>query len=200
MASKWYRLTIGESNRHANHLQTSIDDLRGTTAYQLEIGRPALNWDPQSSLRSASVEDDGTPDDVLSEDLGLPVFSPRLQQTLTSAEITQADIQYLPLRLFQSTGEEIEGFAIANIIARVPALDYERCELLDQDESTIDPLTARPKVAGVWTIALKALPLQGHDIIRLVEFFPPIIVSERFVDVFRKGRFTGATFEQLLVR
>ena len=36
-------------------------------------------------------------------------------------------------------------------------------------------------------------PLKGHDVVRLLEFFPPVFVTERFAEVFRNGGFTGAT-------
>ena len=71
--------------------------------------------------------------------------------------------------------------------------------MLDVYDDRIDPLTQLPKVAGIWTAALKARCIEGHDIIRLLEYFPPIFVSERFVDVFRQGNCTGATFSEVPV-
>jgi len=92
----------------------------------------------------------------------------------------------------------IKGYAIVNVVTRIPALDFERCFLLDQNDSVIDPLTGRPDVTGIGKIALKANALKGHDLIRLLEFFPPVLVSQRFAEVFRIGKFTGATLNQLL--
>ena len=78
-----------------------------------------------------------------------------------------------------------------NVLSRVSALDYEKSVMLELDEKVIDPLTGRPEVVSVWREALKADALVGHDIVRLVEFFPPLFVSERFVDLFWRSRFTG---------
>jgi hypothetical protein len=104
------------------------------------------------------------------------------------------DIQYLPLRVFRSTGEEIHGFAIANVIACIAALDRQHSQLLVEDESEIDPRTGQRKVIAIWKAALKRETLIGHDVVRLLEFPSPIFVSERFADVFQQGRFTGSVF------
>ena len=108
------------------------------------------------------------------------------------------DIQYLPVRVFLSTGEEIKGFAIANIISRIAALDYDRSKMLRLDEEEIDPLTGKHRVLNIGKAALHKEPLVGHDMIRLVEFFPPKFVSERFAKVFQKSKFTGATLNPVV--
>lgn len=46
---------------------------------------------------------------------------------------------------------------------------------------------------------LLELPLRGHYIIRLVEFWPPVYVSERFAKVLRTGKFTGVDLQPIAV-
>ena len=74
------------------------------------------------------------------------------------------------------------------VLAQVWNLEARR-----DNEGEIDPLTKRFKVLGIWRAALKEELLKGHDVIRLTEFFPPVFVSERFAQVFRERKFTGAT-------
>jgi hypothetical protein len=188
-----------EENPVDHPLLTSEEDLHGIDDFELEVGRRIERWNPNSFLRSTCTENDGVPEDVLGEHLGVPTFSQRLRDALADARVAEDDIQYLPVRVFQSTGEEIMGFAFANVVARVPALDYEASVMLDQDESEIDPLTGKLDVLSVWREALKSHEIVGHDVIRLVEFFPPVFVSERFAKVFRQGRFTGATLNPVTV-
>jgi hypothetical protein len=176
----------------------TVEELFGIDSYDLKIGRRIDNWNPQSFLQSSDIEDDGTPDDYL-PGLGLPILSPRFRAALETNRIGIADIQYLPIRVFQSTREEVHGFSVANVLTRVPALNREHSVMLDEDENEIDPLTNAPVVRGIWRAALNAEPLRGHDVIRLTEFWAPVFVSERFADVFRSGKFTGATLTQVTV-
>jgi hypothetical protein len=67
-------------------------------------------------------------------------------------------------------------------------------------DTEIDPLTGQAKVLNVWTPALRAEALGGHDIIRLLEFFPYVLVSERFVRVFTESGFTGASYNPVPIR
>lgn len=174
-------------------------DLFGRDDSDLELGKRLRKWDQRTYLRSSSPNGDGTPDDVLCTHLGAPVFSPRLQEAMAEANVGQRDLQYLPVHVYLSTGKEIEGFAFANVITRIKALDYDNSEMLWLDDDNIDPATGKPEVLGVWTVALKAKALKGHDAIRLTEYFPNFLVSERFVDVFKKGEFTGASFHPVHV-
>jgi hypothetical protein len=195
----WYDLTIGEENRRRPYLSTSEDDLHGFTSYQLEQGNRVERWQSDSWVRSSCNQDDGEPDDLLATALSLPIVSQGLRCALDAAGVASNDIQYLPIKVFKSTGEEVQGYAIANVISRIMALDYEKCFLLMQDDQKIDPLTDKPGIRGIGKIALKATPLVGHDVIRLIEFWPALVVSGRFKKVFDEGRFTGATFSPLKV-
>lgn len=196
MRSKWFDMILGEENSAEFPLHTTGEKLLGVEhAMDLKIGRRCDTWDPQSILFSAKSENDGTPEELLANTLHLPVFSKSLREAL--GDIGIQDIQYLPIRVARSTGDEIPGYEVANILTRLPALDREHTKLLMEKKEEIDPLTGRAKVTGMWRAALKGVMLEGHDIIRLVEFWPLVCVSERFVNVFTKHRFHGATFKPL---
>jgi hypothetical protein len=137
---------------------------------------------------------DGAADDLLANSLGWPILSRRLRECLSKNDVGTSDIQYLPVRIARSTGEELPGFEVANVITRIAALDRENSFLLTVREDEIDPATGGPRVTGIGKAALKSAMLGGHSVIRLVEFFPPIFVSQDFVTIFKDGMFTGATF------
>jgi hypothetical protein len=195
----WYHMIIGEENRLSGHFLADQEELFGRDWFDLELGNRIDDWNPESQLSSGDPTRDGPPDDVLANGLGLPVFSQRLVRVLTQGAVGVADVQYLPIRVARSTGEQLSGFNVGNVVARVPALDAARSRMLGTDDDEIDPLTGRPKVVSLGKAALKANVLDGHDIIRLTEFFPPVFVSQRIVDIFSGGKFTGVTFSPVPV-
>jgi hypothetical protein len=204
MAAQWYDLHLHVKKRVVRPFLTDVEgeDLCGFTSYDLRIGKRIRGWNLNASLRSISRKDDGVPDDVLKVHLHVPTFSQRLCDALKKAGVAVADIQYLPVHVYKSTGEELEGYAFANVITRVAALNYDSTDWGDlppDEEEGIDPNTGKPEVQAIWRAALIGRKLKGHDMIRLLEFWPPVYVSERFADVYRAGNFTGATLTPVVV-
>ena len=195
---KWYYMIIGEENRVPRYFLANDKDIFGRDRFAVCFGRGINDWNSAARLNSTRPEYDGTPDDVLANALGWPVFSNRLRQTLRDAEVGVANIQYLPIRVIRSTGEEVPGFEVANVVTRVAALDRRRSRMLDEDEDETDPETGLPNVTAVGKAALFNEKLVSHDVIRLVEYFPPVFVSQRFVDAFNTSKCTGATFAPTL--
>jgi hypothetical protein len=191
---KWYKLILDDDDSPANAFLADDEELHGRDPDDLESGKLIKKWNAKSSLRSTVRKHDGRPDDLLGNALDLPVFSKRLQAALREANVAEGDIQYLPIRVFTSKRKLLTGFAVANITATVPALDIEKSFMVQIDERKIDPRTKRPKVKSVGRATLLGDRLKGHDIIRLAEFPLNIYVSQRFVDVIKKSRFTGAYF------
>jgi hypothetical protein len=70
----WYVLLMGEANRLLQPLLTSAEDFFGIDYEDLQAGKPRKSWDPRSFVSSTSPEDDGDPDDILGEHLGIPIF------------------------------------------------------------------------------------------------------------------------------
>lgn len=198
---KWYRIimTTDEAGDPPYPFVAEEFELFGFDYEELNDGRVVEGWKRDSLIRGVDPDYNGRIDDVLGNAAGFPVFSERLRTALAASNVGTLDIQYLPLRVVRCTGEEIEGFAAANVIARIAALDRERSFLLGVREDKIDPLTGQPKVKHIGKAALTSEVLEGHDVIRLLEFFPPIFVSDRFVKVFNDLRCTGAEFTPLTV-
>lgn len=200
MAAQWYDFHLHVERRAVRPFQTDDDDLCGFDSYDLEVGKRIRGWDSNACLRSTRRKFDGVPDDVLLEHLAVPTLSRRLRDALKRSHVGSKDLQYLPVHVFRFTGEELEGYAFANVITRISALDFDASEgLWLDDNSQVDPHTGKVRVNGILRAALLREKLEGHDVVRLVEFFPPVFVSERFVDVYRAGNFTGATFTPVIM-
>lgn len=198
---RWYALgqAADDDGEPPYPVLAGKEELFGHDYSEFEQGHVIDEWNPNSLLRAISAEYDGRADDVLGTVGNFPVFSARLRAALEDEEVAIPDIQYLPIRVFRTTGEELHGFAVANVISRVAALDPARCFMLRLDYDKTDPITGKPDVKGLGRAALRADALEGHDVIRLLEFFPSVFVSERFATVYKKHGFTGARFSPVTV-
>jgi hypothetical protein len=195
----WYSLNLGEENRLENCFFADDADLPGWDwLTDFTSGQQIFEWDANSILRSTKLNNDGLPDDMLANVFHLPVFSQRLRDNLSRKRVGIDNIQYLPIRVAQSSGIEFQGFMIANVVTTIPALCREKSFLLSTNDNEIDQTTGQPKVTGVGKAALFASLLQGHDMIRVLEFLRPLFVSERFVNAFQDAGFTGATFSKVV--
>lgn len=199
--TKWFELIMSNESSFENTIFPDSIDFYGVDADELKQGKRIDRWNPNSVARSTAVSRDGVAEDIIFADLEMvPVFSPRLRQALDDASVGTKDFQYLPARILQSTGEAIEGFAIANVVTRVAALDRDKCYLLNEDKSEIDLQTNLPKIRSIFTIALRDVPdLLKHDAVRLIEYPSAMLVSERFVEVFHDSGCTGVVFSKLKV-
>ncbi len=188
----WYWV-VSCDNTVENPLVVDSADL-GVDPERLDIGEPLERWSELAWLRAKKLENDGLPDDVVQNHLGLPVFSSRLRAALEKAVVR--GIQYLPIRLFRPNGQEIIGFSIANVIERRRALD--RCRS-DYDVFPDDYFLSdrRGNVRGIRTAALNTEALAGCDILRLDEFPSSVYVSERFRKAFDVGGHTGYSFREV---
>lgn len=189
---KWYQVTRC-SNTVENPLLTGVGDLGGMEEWQLRKGQFLANWPSGAWIGAEEAEDDGDPDDVLQNHLGLPIFSPRLRRELNALGIQ--GIQYLPIEVRRSDGTPIPGFSIANIIDLRPALDTKRTKYsVFSDDS--HP-SKRGKISSINLPILKSEFLTTGDIFRLEEYVQPIFVSERIKDSFEAKGFTGFTFRRV---
>ena len=199
MPQKWYSFTISDDDNWEEVLRTDRDNLFGIDDFDLQQGKQIEGWNPKAFLRYSDEEHDGVPEDLLCDHLGVPTVSLRLRKALEDAGVGIGDVQYLPIRVFKSSGEEVKGYSIMNVTTRVPALNYDRCFMLAQDDSKIDPLTGKLSIEGIGKAVLLESPLCGHDIVRLVEFWPPVYVSQRFAEVIRSNNFTGVDLQPIVV-
>jgi hypothetical protein len=195
----WYDIIEGDENRLPNFFMATKFELFSRDSNDIKIGDYISDWNSETRLWSNEQKWDGMPDDILANALGWPIFSRRLREAIAQQGIGIGDIQYLPINVARSTGEELIGFAVANVITRLPALVPEHTKMYRTDNNTNDPLTGKPKVTSAWKTALRAELVQDHDVVRLLEYSPPILVSERFVEIFNNNGFTGATFTRVPV-
>jgi hypothetical protein len=151
-------------------------------------------WPDDAWVRASSAESDGEPDDVLQTLFALPIFSCRLRSALDQHRIT--GVQYLPLRVIGFDGREIDGFTVANILNCVDGLDLSRSKygVFPADYFLA---ACQGQVRSIEKPVLIRTALQDFDIVRLEPYKPPIYVSERFVQVFEHGGFTGYSFHEI---
>lgn len=198
---KWYHIirTFDEKGDPPYPFVAGEEEMFGRSDNDIIEGRVIDDWDERSTLRATDPTYDGRADDLLGNPARLPAFSERLRFALANEGVASADIQFLPIHVVRTTGEELPGFAVANVISRVAALDADRSFMLKLDYDVIDPATGKPKVKSFGRAALREEPLRGHDVIRLLESRYDVFVSERFVKVFKDHGFTGARFNPVTV-
>ena len=201
MIEKWYKFFMGVEYE-APHLFLDEHEFYGVDWYNdLDDGRRVNNWNTACFMRSSGQEWDGPAPDIAENSCHLPIFSARFREALDRAGVARGEVQYLPIRVFLSTGEEVKGYAIANILARVAALDFERSKTYNSEgdlvflakETEIDARTRKPSASGLVKAVLRKKPLVGHDIVRLDEHSAWILVSERFAKVYRDLRCNAGT-------
>lgn len=195
MMVQWY-LLIPFGNTVPNPFIADRSDLKGFSEQDLMKGEIITDWNPEAWLQAAKAQNNGTPDDFLSNLHALPILSKRFRNALDSARI--GGLQYLPVRVLRIDGDEIAGFAMANILNAIPALDFDKSEVERFPEDDMFP-QRRGRVRDVGRTVLKASTLSGFDVIRIPELPPDIYVSDRFQKLFERGGFTGCSFEPVVV-
>jgi len=190
---KWYD-PLECDNTVKNPFIADSEDLKGVDELDLVRGQLIENWDETAWFKSSKPKLCGNPDDVLQNALGLPIYSARLRKTLDKAGVT--GIQYLPVGVFRSNNSLIKGFAIANILSLLPAMDFDKSDY-DLYEEDYFLLERRGKVRGIRKPVLRSIVIEGYDVFRLKEFNRYIIVSERFRNIFIANGFTGYSFHQV---
>jgi hypothetical protein len=161
--------------------------------WQLREGKEVLGW-PDDAWIKADPRADGDPDDVLQTHLGVPIYSARLRNALAKSGIS--GIQYLRLKVLRVSGAELPGFAIANIINRIAALDLDRSAFTTYADDYFLP-QRRGDIFSLRKPVLRAGTLDGVDVFRLQEYLVAEFVSERFVLAFRSAGCTGYAFREV---
>lgn len=192
--NRWY-LAVSCDNTVPNPLIVDMADL-GIAPERLDAGKQVEDWTAFAWMRASRPENDGTPDDVLQNHLGLPVYSARLRNALERAGIR--GVQYLPVKVLRPAGEIIDGYCIANIVERRAALDFARSDYDVFPDDYFLP-ERRGKVRGIRRVTLRAEKLEGCEIFKLDEFAPSIYMSESFKTTFEAGGFTGYSFREVSV-
>jgi hypothetical protein len=191
---KWY-MPYMWMNAVDDPLVVDSGELVGLDEAELWRGQIMESW----AIPVLVVEDpanDGVPDDVLQNHLGLPIFSPRLRGALNAAGI--GGIQYLEIEVARPNGARVVGYSIANITERRAALDTERSDFDRFPDDYFLP-ERRGRIRAVRMPILRGSSLGGCDIFRLDEYPVKFFVSQRFRDQFELGKFTGMEFAEIRV-
>jgi hypothetical protein len=161
---------------------------------RLKIGRPLDAAIHTGILSVSKARNDGTPDDVLQNHLGLPIYSLRLRRALDDAGVSGA--QYLPVKVTSFDGREIEGFAVANVFARDGALDLAKSDLdVFPDDYFIHD--RQGCVRAIRKATLIASRLSDCDVARVREFLSGVYVSTKFKETFERLGFSGYSFREV---
>lgn len=189
---KWYQ-PIECDNTVKNPLVCDFDNLEqfGYNVNNFKVGKLVDDWNDNTVLQAKKKKNDGKPDDALQNHLMLPIYSLNLITELNEAAIT--GIQYLPIKVLKSNNDHLDGFCIANILNFIEAFDEQKSDFNRFSEDFPNP-NVRGKIAGVRKYVLRKKKLIGFDIIRLKEYKQRFFVSEKFKNIFEKGKFTGYSF------
>ena len=194
---KWYEfLTFTEERSIEGTFQADSAYLGEFGEEAFFLGRPIDRWNPEIWFSASEPEHDGPPEDILFNDLAMPIFSERLREGVSKV---MSGVQYLPIKVYRPDTSEIPGFSIVNILNRVPALVVERSMVTYYEADYLLP-HKRGKIDSLRKPTLRGSALKGLDIIRLDEYPLPIFVSERFKHVLDSGDFlTSAAFYEVKV-
>lgn len=189
---KYYR-TLLDISKKLRYISDE-ENLRGFDEWDFRVGKFISRWDNLVLIKTNDIKCDGVPDDVLQNHLLLPIFSEKMRNILFENDIK--DIQYLPIQVFRLNGEPITGYAIANILSVAPALDLERAGYYVIPHDHIN-VKQRGKIGAIHKFVLHQSKLGDFDIFRLQEHPYVIILSERFVKIYKKHKLTGWVFKEV---
>src|SRR5882762_3173126 len=102
-------------------------------------------------------------------------------------------IQYLSIRVLKSDNSVHEGYAIANILNCLAALDRDRSDysVFTEDDSEPEDIG---RISSLRKAVLKQEAVRGFHIARLSDFPEAVYVSQHFVDIFKENALTGYSF------
>jgi hypothetical protein len=191
MINKWYRI-IGCDNSVPNpYVATSTIPLM-EDEWQFMRG---LRKGPSCQHYSFVVDSpdmDGDPDDVLQNFLTLPVFSCRLRNELRRLQLDSC-IEYVPIDVVRFDQTTIDGYSIANIRCLSECMDIELSDYSHVMRG------GSMKITGIRKLVLKDNALPSDHIYRLSQHTMTIICSDSFQKCFTNGRFTGYSFDPVVV-
>ena len=189
---KWFWV-VGCDNTTASPFVADEGDL-GAYEEALNIGSEVQSWPGTAWVKAATVQQDGDPDDALQTCVPVPIFSSRLRAALEEGGIT--GVQYLPIRVIRPNGQLILGFSIANVLNCVDGLDLSRSAVERFPNDYFLP-ARRGAIRSINRPVLAGPAIDHYDIVRLSLYKAPLYVSERFVQIFEDGRFTGYSFQEI---
>lgn len=196
---KWFEYSIPELDESCVPFIAEEASIAPFSEWDLCERKLVEGWDKASWVRTTNPDDNVPPEDVLKTVLGIPIFSSRLQQQASKLGIN--NIQYLPINVYRSSGACLSGYAVANILTAVGALDFEHSRISRFPAGWVDPSQVG-QVSGIRKAVLRGLVLQvlnDVDIFRLEEFPLQIYVSDRFRSMCVDHAISGIDFRPIRV-
>ncbi len=192
---KWFKLYECD-NTVKNPLVCDYSNLEkyNFSKWDFIKGEEIKNWNESIIFQSKKKKNDGDPDDVLQNYLGIPIYSEKLINVLKNSNTT--GIQYLKINVMKSDNSIIDGFCIVNLLNFIEALDYKKSEY-DRFSNDFPNANVRGKISGVKKFVLNKDKLENFDIIRLKDYDLRYFVSGKFKKIFEDNRFTGYSFEEV---
>lgn len=190
-APQWYRLLQSDNDDAGKPFIVCDSCYHECDKTILESGIEILNWNSKSWVKSTSSDCDGNPADIIFDYTTIPIVSSKIMNAIIVNKVNIDDLQFLPINVIQSTGNELHGYHVINIKNRLAGLDRDRSFMLSESDEEIDPNTGRPLITGVFRIALVSNVVHGHDIARLIEFNSAVLVSQHFADILHALHCTG---------
>jgi hypothetical protein len=166
----------------------------GFSEWDFMAGKKIKNWKDTIIFQAKKKKNNGDPDDALQNHLMLPIYTSRFINTLNKAKIS--GIQYLPITLFRTNGDNLNGFCIANFLNFVEALDLKKSDYDRFSDDFVNP-NVRGKISGIRKYVLLAEKVKGLDIVRIKDYDQAFFVSEKFKQLFEENNFTGYSFREV---
>lgn len=156
-------------------------------------GKLISDWPDGVYVTTEKEKNDGIPDDVLQNSYMIPIFSRRLVDAIVSEEIK--GFQFLPIDVLDFHKKNVGEYYIANCTTMIDAFDYGRSIYHRFPDDFINP-DARGRITCSKFVLIEN-KLDGHDIFRMEGQPRAYFVSEKFVRMFRKHKFTGYSFQKV---
>lgn len=118
--------------------------------------------------------------------IGPPLVSARWKEMV--GQVAPGDCEFIPAKIIADNGEINDQFYAMNILHAVACLDRDRSEVRPLIRSMPDgPLK-------IISLSLNTAALAGHQLVRMAEAKPFIIVSEAIVEAYKSQQLKGAQF------
>jgi hypothetical protein len=177
MTARYYNLTFSEVQ---GGLIVYRVDFKGFDKDLLTEGTLVHNWSSDITLYVKGKN----PTDYLFNPLS-PWFIISKRAQMAVDHLNVVGIQFLPVHVFHTSGVEIPGYAIGNVLTIVEALDYEHTVWMTPDREHV----TYPQL-NVLEEALQKKKVASFDIFRLAELRTQIYVSEHFRESLERRRAT----------
>ena len=189
--SLWFEINPRPGKSIRTNFEADAWNLEGHRDVDFERGKPIENWLGEGWFAASMKDLEGPIEDVLRTSNLLPVFSERCKRELEAHQISE--LQYLPVRIFDSAGRLLAHYYLVNILNNLPALD-EKLSIVKRTGIKKRDGTFHDWIGSIENTTLRLPVIRDRNIFRLTDYEGPIFVSRRFREIFEKAGLTGWGF------